>query len=134
MNAPSEDIKDILDGDSALGLTFKTDLFVEEQIDKPNATITVRDSGGPQPQYHMPVDTIFKPTVQIMARGTAGGYLVAHELLQDIRATLEALSNYTINGARYLGFWTDGDIISVGLDESKRPLLSLNLRMERTAA
>jgi hypothetical protein len=131
MNAPSIDIKDILAGTSSLALTFGTDLFVSQMPDTPDQCVAVYDTGG----YDQDADISYeRPTVQVRVRGTKGGYVNAYSLTQNIRDTLHALANYTINGARYIAIWCQGDILSLGYDDNHRPLLSVNFLIHRTEA
>lgn len=131
MNPPSEDIKDILAAASALALTFATDLFVSEMPATPDLCVTIYDTGGFDPDVNFVYD---RPTVQIRVRGDRGEYLVAHGLAQTIRDLLSGEHNYTINGARYIAIWAQGDIISVGYDDNHRPILTINFRLHRTNA
>ena len=129
MNPPSEDIKDILAAVSSLALTFATDLFVSEMPMEPDQCVCVYDTGGESPEG----DYIYeRPTVQVRVRGVKGDYLVAHELAQSIRDTLNGEHNHTINGARYIGIWGVGDVIFAGYDDNHRPLLTINFRLHRT--
>ena len=131
MNAPSEDVKDILEGITSLALTFATDLFVSEMPAEPDGCVCVYDTGGDDTEANYVYE---KPTVQVRVRGAKGGYLTAHALAQSIRDTLNGEHDYTINGARYIGIWAVGDVLSVGYDDNHRPLLTVNFRLHRTNA
>ncbi len=129
MNAPSEDIKDILEGISSLALTYATDLFIGEMPKEPNNAVCIFDTGGYDPEANYIYE---RPTIQVRVRGAGGGYLAAHELAQAIRDELHALTNTTINSARYVAIWQEGDIISVGQDDNDRPNVTVNFRIHRT--
>ncbi len=129
MNAPSEDIKDILLGILSLTLTYATDLFIGEMPKTPNNCVCIFDTGGYDPESNYVYQ---RPTIQVRVRGAGGGYLAAHEQAQAIRDELHGLHNETINGARYVGIWQEGDIISVGQDDNKRPNITVNFRIHRT--
>ena len=129
MKPPSEDIKDILEATSSLGLTFATDLFISEIPTDPDQCVCIYDTGGYDPEVNC---TYEKPTIQVRVRG--GDYLVAHGLAQDIRDVLNGEYNCTINGARYIGIWAEGDILFVEYDNNHRPLLTVNFRLHRTNA
>lgn len=131
MNPPSEDIKDILEETSSLGLTFATDLFISEMPDSPDECVCVYDTGG---EAAWPDYTYEKPTVQVRVRGEKGQYRSAHLLAQGIRDTLNGTANDTRNGARYIGIWDVSDVLFVGYDDNRRPLLTLNFRIQRTTA
>jgi hypothetical protein len=131
MQAPSLDIKDMLDGESSLGLTFATDLFVSEMPPTPDLCVCIYDTPGesPNPDYNYE-----KPGVQVRIRGNKGSYEEAYNLAQDIRDFLNGKHNEEINGARYIGIWAEGDIFFVAYDENHRPLLTINFNLHRTNA
>ena len=131
MQPPSEDIKDILEAISSLTLTFATDLFISEMPTTPDNAVCIFDTGGYEPEANY---TYERPTIQVRVRGAGGGYLAAHEQAQAIRDELHALTNTTINGARYVAIWQEGDIISVGQDDNNRPNVTVNFRIHRTTA
>lgn len=131
MNAPAEDIKDILENISALGFTFATDLFVGEMPVTPDACVTIYDTGGYAPE----VDYVYeRPTIQIRVRGAKGEYQNGHGLAQDIRDALNGLTGYIVNSARYVGIWCEGDVMALGNDDNNRPLFTVNFRLHRTDA
>lgn len=137
MNAPSEDMKDILEGTSALALTFAEDLFISEMPDENEDAIVsdqcvcIYDTGGEPAEVNY---TYEKPTIQIRVRGAKGAYLATHELAQSIRDTLNGLHNETWNGARYIGIWAMGDVLFISYDDNHRPIFTVNFRIHRTEA
>ena len=131
MNAPSEDIKDILEGMSALALIFATDLFISEMPDEPDQCVCIYDTGGEPAEVNYIYE---KPTIQIRVRGAKGAYLATHELAQSIRDTLNGLNNETWNGARYVGIWAMGDVLFINYDDNHRPIFTINFRIHRTEA
>jgi len=131
MNAPSMDIKDLLDGESSLGLTFGTDLFVSEMPPIPDLCVCVYDTGGepPNPDYDY-----MKPTIQVRIRGDKGEYRAAYDLALSIQNFLNGMHNEEVNGTRYIGIWAEGDVFFIGYDENHRPELTVNFRLHRTTA
>jgi hypothetical protein len=129
MNPPSEDIKDILEGETGLALTFATDLFIGQMPETPDACVCVYDSGGYPGEENYLYE---RPTVQVKVRGGRGGYKIAHELCQNIRDVLHGLHNVTVNSARYVGIWVETDVMSIGPDELHRPHFTVNFRIHRT--
>ncbi len=129
MQPSSEDVKDILLGISSLALTYATDLFIAEMPDKPDNAVCIFDTGGYNPEANYVYQ---RPTIQVRVRGAKGAYTAAHEQIQAIRDELHALTDTTINGARYVGIWQEGDIISAGPDDNKRPNVTVNFRIHRT--
>jgi len=134
MNAPSEDIKDILEAESSLTLTFATNLFVSEiPVDAPvnSVCVSVFDTGGEDPEMNY---TYERPHVQVLVRGAKSGYREGHELAQAIRDSLIATYDYEVNGARYVGIWCMGDVNFIAYDDNRRPLFTVNFRLHRTTA
>jgi hypothetical protein len=131
MNAPSVEIKDILETDSGLGLEYATDLFVGEMPDTPDECVCVYDSPGEDPQAGF---TYERPHVQIRVRGAKGKYVEAHNLARAVAAVLHGLTNETVGATRYIGIWQIGSVIPLGLDDNKRPIMTINFRAQRTTA
>jgi hypothetical protein len=129
MKPASDDVRAILDGESALGLTFGTNLFVGEQPKSPDECVTVFDT-GPTDEDH-PDYTLEYPKVMIKVRGMKEGYLDSYALLDSIRTLMNGYST-TVGGTRYLAFWVMS-YLWLGYDENRRPMWSLNLRTQRTA-
>jgi len=132
MKAPSEDIKDIMEGSaSGLTLTFATDLFIGHMPPSPDKCVTIYDTSG----YPAELDyTYQRPTFQIKVRGNKGGYRAAHELAQAIRDLLHGTHNENVNGARYILIAIESDVGSIGPDEQERPQFTVNFRAHRTEA
>jgi len=128
MNTSAQDIKIILDGDSSLGLTFGTDLFIGLMPDTPDECVAVTDTGGlepaPGPYYY--------PTVQLLVRAGVGLYATVSDLAYTI---LDKLHEYCgqpdSSSYYYTGIWATGDPVFIGTDEKNRPLFALNFRIQR---
>lgn len=132
MNAPSEDIKDILLAESALALTYARDLFIGIiPQDAADQCVAITDTGGEGLENRY---TYERPTVQVLVRGNKGDYLGAQELTQQCRDVLIGIENYTINAARYIGIWCRTDVLYLGEDDNNRPLFSVNFNIHRTTA
>lgn len=130
MNAPSQDIKDILESSQhgSIG-TFATDLFVHEEPAEPDACVTVRDTGGFDPESRFDYS---RPTVQVRIRGAKGGFQTAYSKTQEVIDALHGLNNETWNGTRYVAIWQMGDVMDTGNDDNGRPILTVNFRIHRT--
>lgn|SRR5690554_5981885 len=140
MRAPSRDLCSILEGFSELALEYGTNLFQHRQGDEttlPDECVVVYDSGGSDPLYPTSADggtsVYARPTAQVRVRGKKGRYNETYALASAIHATLNGLANVTVTGARYIGIWAQGEPIDVGDDENKRPIVTVNVRMHRTA-
>ena len=133
MNPPSVDMKDLMDGDSSLGLSFGVDLFVSEIPETPGLAVGLYDYGGLAPEVNYNYE---RPNVQVLVRGTklSGAYVTAHKKGQAIRDFLIAQRNPIINGARYIGIWALSDVSFLGYDENHRPQVTVNFRLHRTTS
>lgn len=130
MFPPSEDIKDLLEAESSLGLVSATNLFVSKiPLNAPDECVAVFDSPGMAPEVNYVYD---KPGVQVRVRAEKGKYKNGYSLAADIKTALHATANVTVNGARYIGIWAEGDPIPIGSDDSDRPEFTVNFRIHRT--
>jgi hypothetical protein len=129
MNAPSIDLKDLLDGESSLGLMFAIDLFVSEMPVEPDFCVALYDTGGADPEAAY---AYARPTVQVRVRGNRRNYTGAYDSLKAIVDFLHGTYNETVNSTRYVSIWLVGDILALGYDDNSRPLLTANFRMHRT--
>jgi hypothetical protein len=129
MKPMTEDVLEILtdSGAAALGLTFKSNLFVASEPAEPDAVVTLYDTGGYDPDIHVTLD---RPTLQIKARNNS--YLAGYAVLEAVRRYLATQLNRTVSGTRYLAFWPVGDINALGRDEKNRALFTINFRTMRT--
>jgi hypothetical protein len=130
MNAPSQDIKDMLESSvSGLNLTFATDLFISRMPESPDVCVALFDYSGlpPEPGYDY-----FYPSVQVRVRGNQGGYQAAWTVAESIRDFLRDIHDETWNSTKYVHIWCQGDILSLGQDENNRPIFSINFRIQRT--
>lgn len=130
----ADDIRTALEADSSLALELAVNLFVGEMPNTPDECVCVYDSGGFDPVNALDSrsneTTIFKPTVQIRVRGNRGGYLLAFSLAREIRDALHGMTGYTVDGTRYLGIWAVADAQFIYFDDNKRPIFSINFRMD----
>lgn len=133
MNPPSVDVKDLLNGDSSLGLTFGVDLFVSEIPETTGLAVGLFDYGGMSPEVNY---TYERPNVQVVIRGakSPGAYVEAHKKAQAVRDFLIAQRQPILNGARYIGIWALSDVSFIGYDENHRPQVTVNFRLHRTTS
>lgn len=132
MNSISYDVKDILDGDSSVGLTYGTDLFISRvPEDSPHECVTIFDTGG----YESDGNTDYeRPTFQVHVRGSkGGGYTAGYALARSIYETLHRYANQAVNSTTYHGIWCTTNIIFIGYDERDRPVWTINFRAHRSA-
>jgi hypothetical protein len=100
MNVPALDIKDILEAESSLALTFATDLFVGKEPPNPNNSVTIFDTPGRRPMLGISTgNDYFFPSVQVRVRNE--DYTTGWNLINDIKEKLHGRANETWNGAYY---------------------------------
>ena len=126
MNAPAEDIKDILE-QSSVGLSYGVYAFKEPE--SPDACITVLDGPGADP---VPNYTYEYPSVQVRVRGNKGDYRGAYAQMRLVVGALHGLAGETWNGTKYVQILQQGDIIPLEYDDSNRPVLVANFAIHRT--
>ncbi len=128
MNPFSEDLKDMLEAESALGLTFGTDLFIGSEPPEPDQCVTIYDTGGQSPDVHIEYR---RPTAQVRVRSNAyrDGWVLANDILEALNGKHEE----TWNSTRYLTIWTLSDVLYIGKDQNDRFLFTVNFLTHRTS-
>ena len=131
MNAPSVDIKDMLEAVSALGLTFATNLFIGKEPPMPNNCVTVFDTPGFPPQATLGIgdDDYYYPSVQIRVRNN--DYLTGWALIQSILTSLHGRAQETWNGTLYSVILCSSGPVPLGWDENERIWFIINFNLQR---
>jgi len=121
MNPSSVDIKDILEAESSLGLTFGTDLFVGLEPATPDDCVTIFDTPGQPPVLTLGGQSgegYFFPAIQIRVRNNS--YTTGWDVINDIKTTLHGLNNETWNGTIYDVVKCNGEPFLLNWDENER--------------
>jgi len=103
MNSASEDIKDILESISSLGLALATDLFIGLEPSTPDDCVTIFDTPGGPPELNFDgAGDLSNPFIQIRVRNNA--YLTGWNVMNDINTELHGLGSPSEvwNGTTYL--------------------------------
>ena len=130
MNASSVDIKDMLEAESSLGLTFLTDLFIGKEPAKPNTCVTIFDTPGFPPLLTLNgSDTYYYPSVQIRVRGA--DYITGWDLIHDIMVALHGRDNETWNATLYTVIYCSSGPALLDWDENSRPRFIINFNLQR---
>ena len=135
MNAVSEDIKDMLEADSSLGLTFGTDLFIGQEQSKPNDCVTIFDTMGRDPSLTLTYNSNLQneyyeyPSCQIRVRND--DYLTGWDLINDIMLSLHGRANETWNGTLYIVIRSTGGAAMFDWDENTRVRFVCNFNLQR---
>lgn len=131
MNAPSVDIMEMLDGDSALGLTKGEDLFATRMPDVPDDLVTLFDDGGDEPQLNLRRNTsdYYRPQVSMQVRNTDYqlGYAQALAVVQFLHATGSTVVDNTL----YVLIRAKSDPQLLHWDENDRAVFVCNFEVQR---
>jgi len=130
MNIPSEDIKDMLEDESSLGLTFATNLFIGREPSQPDDCVTIFDTYGFPPLLTLDgKDAYYYPSVQILVRNSS--YTTGLELIQDIRTVLHGKGPETWNATLYTVIYCSSGPALRDWDENNRAHFIINFNMNR---
>jgi len=130
MNATSEDIKDMLEDESSLGLIFATNLFVGREPVEPDTCVTIFDTYGFPPLLTLSGNGgYYYPSVQIRVRGN--DYLTGWNLIQDIRTVLHGKAGETWNATLYTVIYCSSGPALLDWDENNRPRFIINFNLQR---
>lgn len=129
MNAPSEDIKDMLEAKSSLGLVFAENLFIANEPAKPNNCVTIYDTIGGAPDLTLDQLSVYNPSVQVRVRNI--DYLTGWILIQSISNTLHARAQEVWNGTLYSLISIASGPAMLRWDENERVLFIVNLEIMR---
>lgn len=130
MNATTVDIKDILEGESSLGLVFGTNLFIGKEPSTPDDTVSLYDSPGYATMCTLDqVGDYFFPSVQVIVRNTS--YLAGVNLAQDIVTTLHARAGERWGGTLYTAVRCVGGPYLMDYDANNRPRFVINFDIQR---
>ena len=130
MNPASVDLKTLLvsAGLGTFGATSGWGIYISEQPDAPDTTITLWDTGGSDPNPALALD---QPTVMIWVRGPIKDYAAGYAKAMAVKNALLGIAAQTINSTPYGGATMRGDIAFLQYDEKSRPLFTLNFHLWR---
>lgn len=129
MNAPSTDIKDILEAESSLGLAFGTDLFIGMEPNSPDQCVTIFDTMGRQTGLSMDQELYDYPSVQIRVRDNS--YISGWNLIESIRTTLHGRGQETWNGTLYSIIYCASGPAMLDTDQQSRVRFIVNFNIQR---
>jgi hypothetical protein len=130
MNPTSVDIKDMLEGQSSLGLVFADNLFVGDEPDLPDNTVTIFDTPGGPPllcYYETPIYDY--TTIQVRVRNNS--YLNGWDMINDIKNFLHGKDNEIVNNTDYQVIVCVGEPFLLDRDENNRFRFVVNFDVQR---
>ena len=108
MNATSQDIAEMLEGQSSFGLTMAVNkqpgnLFIGREPSSPNNCVTVFDTMGFPPPLSLDSLGYELPSVQIRVRNTSykAGFAMSHQIMTFLHGTAQLGWNGTLYSVIY---------------------------------
>ena len=134
MNAPSIDIKDMLEawGDSSgftFGFTFTTDLFIGKEPILPKNCVTIFDILGFAPELNLTTQGYEYPSIQIRVRNV--DYYDGWNICNEIKDSLHGRSHQTWNGTLYTVIYCSSGPALLDWDDNGNCRLIVNFNIQR---
>lgn len=129
MNSPAFDIKDMLAAESALALTYGTDLFIGSEPITPDNCVTIYDTPGLPDQLTMDNARYDYPSVQIRIRDNS--YIAGYAVGEEIKTSLHGREHETWNGALYTVIRVINGPFLLKYDDNNRAIFVMNLDVQR---
>jgi len=130
MNAPSVDIKDMLESESSLALTFASNLFIGREPTSPDDCVTIFDTpGGPPQQTYKQGEDYFYPSIQIRVRNN--NYVIGWELINNIKILLHNKSQEIWSGTLYSAIACSMEPALLDWDENGRARFVISFDLQR---
>jgi len=130
MNPVSKDIKDMLEAESSLGLTFATDLFIGKEPTSPDNVVTIYDTPSFPPDMTLiPGEDYYRSSFQIRCRNK--DYFTGEALLRDIMDQLHSRAHESWNGTLYTVIRATGEPSLLYYDQNDRPVFIVNFNCQR---
>jgi len=129
MSNPSLDIATILEEDG-YGMIGK-DIYATFDIPpKPDLIALVTTTGATEPDMAR-IDYSF-PIIQVVVRGSLGGYLACSEKMYEIKDHLHGITSRQVNGMRYVYIYVSSPPIDLELDDNRRPKMAATFMSMRS--
>lgn len=131
MKPSSKHIKDMLEDDSSLGLTFKDNLFIGIEPATPDNCVTIIDTPGGA--VHLALQKKYSdyyyPSVQIRIRHN--DYIIGWELAEDIVISLHARAGETWDSMYYTLVRCVNGPSKMDHDKNERYIFITNFEIQR---
>jgi hypothetical protein len=131
MNSSSEDVKDMLEEDSSLGLEFGENLFIGKEPSSPQDCVTIYDTFGSPPQLTFDgKDSLYEyPSIQIRVRNRK--YQTGWALINDIMLSLHGRANETYNETLYTVIYCSSGPALLTWDDNEMVKFICNFNLQR---
>lgn len=132
MNASSEDVKDMLVAESALGLTFATNLFISKEEETPRNCVTIFDTTGYAPDLGLTNQGYERPSIQIRVRNKS--YVTGWNLIEAIKTSLHGRAQETWNDTLYTVIYCSSGPTHLDYDDNGNARFIINFNLQRRSA
>jgi hypothetical protein len=132
MNAPSVDIRDMLEAESSLGLVFGDNLFIGKDPTTPQNMVTIFDTYGRPPQLTLggqEEGNYYYPSIQIRVRSVS--YQLGWNLIYDIMTSLHGRAQETWNGTLYTVIYCSSGPALLDWDDNGLVRFIVNFNLQR---
>lgn len=130
MNATSEDIKDILESEDSLELTYTDNLFIGIVPGGVDNCVTLIDTPGGSPRLtHNDNNRYFFESLQIQIRNT--DYIEGMNLGKNIQETLDGRANEVWSSTYYTLIKCSSGPFKMGVDDNNRSIIIINFEIQR---
>jgi hypothetical protein len=134
MKSPIEDIGTYLvtNMPSDTSLVVGSNLFYGQIPESAGLSVCLIDGAGTAPEPASGVVDIDNPGLQVMVRGTIGGYKAAYDLIATVVGVIHKASA-TINATKYILIFKINEPTCIGFDSTNRPVFTCHLAIKRTS-
>ena len=131
MISAAQDITTLLDGDTSLGLTLGTDLFISRMPNQPDDCVVVYDNpgGAPMLTYKKATSNYYYSSVSVRIRNVT--YSAGWTQMFDILEFLHASSQDVVGTTYYALIKAMNDPQVLHWDDNDRVLMFVNFEVQR---
>lgn len=131
MNSCSEDIKDMLEADSSLGLIYVDNLFIGREPVKPYNSVTIFDTPGFPPDMTLDRNSLGyeRPAIQIRVRNI--DYMTGWSLIESIKGSLHGRAQESWNGTLYSVIACSSGPAMLDWDNNNNVRFIINFNLQR---
>jgi hypothetical protein len=131
MNSSSEDIKDMLEADSSLGLIYVDNLFIGREPAKPYNSVTIFDTPGFPPDMTLDKNSLGyeRPAIQIRVRNI--DYMTGWSLIESIKESLHGRAQESWNGTLYSVIACSSGPAMLDWDDNGNVRFIINFNLQR---
>ena len=129
MNPFSEDIKNMIEAESSLGLVALDNLFIGRKPSKPNDCVTIYDTDSITNSTLSKGEEYYTDAVQIRVRNT--DYLTGWALINAIMLSLHGRAQETWSDTLYMVIITTSGPAMLTWDDNNRVIFIANLQCKR---